>query len=115
MEMPQEKKSKFLKSLPGTAMLKIGKPIAATKSHSKTIAISTLNVDEMVWSAPFSVDFDIEKEEYGRGRFCLAHKVTSNSPHFQGKTYIVKYFLPHTIKIVSQLGKTQIEHARKSV
>ena len=106
---------KFPKSLPVTAMLKLGKPISETESLDETIEISTFNIDEMVWSAPVSVHFAIEKEEFGRGGFRLARKATSNSPNFKWKTYVVKYFLPGTKDIITQLGETEMDHARKSV
>jgi hypothetical protein len=106
---------KFSKSLPVTAMLKLGKPISETESLDETIEISTFNIDEMVLSAPVSVHVAIEKEEFGRGGVRLARKATSNSPHFKWKTYVVKYFLPGTKAIITQLGETEMDHARKSV
>ena len=74
---------KIPKSLPITAMLKLGKPIDATESINETIEISIFRIDEMVWSAPSCVNFAIEKEEFSRGGFRTAHKATSNSPHFE--------------------------------
>ena len=52
-------------------------------------------------------------------KFCEfrpAHKATSNSPHFERKTYVVKYFLPATVEIIkTQIGETKLDHAKKCV
>ncbi len=113
---PQPSSKKIPKSLPVTAMFKLGKPINATESMNETIEVSVFKIDGMVWSALSSVDFAIEKEEFSRGGFRTAHKATSNSPHFEGKTCVVKFFLPKTVDIIeTQIGETKMDHARKSV
>ena len=107
---------KIPKRLPITAMLKLGKPINTTESINEAIEISIFRIDEMVRSAPSSVNFAIEKEKFSRGGFCTGHKATSNSPHFEGKTYVVKYFLPTTVEIIeTQLGETKLDHAKNCV
>ena len=80
----------------------------ATESINKAIEISIFRIGEMVWSAPSSVNFAIEKEEFSRGGFRTAHKATSNFPHFEGKTYVVKYFLPATVEII-EMGETKLD------
>jgi hypothetical protein len=110
---------KFPKSLPVTRMMKLGLPINETEltdcENQTLIEVSTFDIDKMVWSAPKFIPFTIENEEFGKGGFRSAHKATSNSPDFQGKAYVVKYFLQSTKDVISELGETELEHARKSV
>lgn len=103
------------KSIQVTAMMKLGKAISATESSHEILDVSAFHIDGMVWSAPVSAHFTIEKEEFAKGGFRFAFKATSKSPHFEGKTYIVKRFLPETIEIINAVNETQEDHARKSV
>ena len=96
-----------MKSLPITAMLKLGKPINATESINEVTEISIFRIDEMVWSAPSSVNFAVEKEEFSRGGFRTAHKATSNSPNFEGKTHVVKHFTKQIAAKVQKDGNKE--------
>ena len=69
----------------------------------------------MAWSTPIFVPFTIEKEEFGKGGFRSAHKAISSSPLFSTKAYVVKYFLESTKEIISKVGESELDHARKSV
>lgn len=69
----------------------------------------------MVWSSPVSDHFTIEKEPFGQGGFRAAHKATSKSPNFDGKTYVVRRFLPKTAKLITAVDERQEDHACKFI
>ena len=81
-----------------------------------SIEVSQFDMEQLIWSAPNIAYFDIEKTEYARGGFRAAFKATSRSPLFRGSTtYIVKFYLPGTLRAISLVNDTAMDHARKSV
>ena len=113
---PPLRVNKFPKSLPVTAMMKLGSPISVTDCQNKTLVeVSSFDIEKMAWSTPIFVPFTIEKEEFGKGGFRSAHKAISGSPLFSTKAYVVKYFLEITKEIISKVGESELDHARKSV
>jgi hypothetical protein len=94
-------------------MMRLGQAITATETSQEIVEVSRFN--DMVWSPPVSVHFTIEKEKFAEGGFRAAYKATSKSPNFEGKTYIVKRFLPKTVELIGAVNETQEDHARKSI
>jgi hypothetical protein len=72
----------------------------------------------MSWSkVKQSAEFVIDKKSLGQGGFRVAFKA-SCSTHldaFNGKSWVVKKFLPKTLDAVQDLGQTPEEHARRVV
>jgi hypothetical protein len=96
-------------------MMRLGQAITATETSQEIVEVSRFNINDMVWSPPVSVHFTIEKEKFAEGGFRAAYKATSKSPNFEGKTYIVKRFLPKTVELIGAVNETQEDHARKSI
>ena len=96
-------------------MMRLRQAITATKTSQEIVdsEVSRFNINDMVWSPP--VHFTIEKEKFAEGGFRAAYKATSKSPNFEGKTYIVKRFLPKTVELIGAVNETQEDHARKSI
>ncbi len=107
--------NKVLKTLGITTMMKLGQAITATDTSQEIVEVSRFNISDMVWSPPVSAHFAIEKEEFAQGGFRAAYKATSKSPNFEGKTYVVKRFLPKTVELIAAVNETNEEHARKSI
>lgn len=103
------------KSLGVTSMMKLGKAITNTETLQEVVEVSAFNIDSMIWSPPVSAHFRIEKEIFAQGGFRAAFKATSKSPHFEGKTYVVKRLLPETVDLIGEVKETPEEQARKSV
>ncbi|CAB4033598.1 transient receptor potential cation channel subfamily M member 6-like, partial [Paramuricea clavata] len=103
------------KSLGITTMMRLGQAITATETSQEIVEVSRFNINDMVWSPPVSVHFTIEKEKFAEGGFRAAYKATSKSPNFEGKTYIVKRFLPKTVELIGAVNETQEDHVRKSI
>ena len=103
------------KSLSVTQMLKLGKAISKTAQPRTTIAISQFDLENMAWSSSTLVNFEIQEKELGRGAFRCAFKGICKSPPYKDKEFVVKYYLPDTIDMISQVNDTVEGHARKSI
>ena len=89
-------------------MLKLGKVV--TESPATVIEVSTFCTSSMSWSkVKQSVEFIIDKTPLGQGGFTVAFKA------FNGKSWVVKKFLPKTLEAVQLLDQTPEEHARRVV
>ena len=94
--------------------MKLGSPISVTDCQNETLVeVSSFDIEKMACSTPIFVP--LEKEEFGKGGFRSAHKAISSSPLFSTKAYVVKYFLESTKEIISKVGESELDHARKSV
>ena len=108
--------SAYPKSLSIVNMLKLGKVV--TESPATVIEVSTFCTSSMSWSKmKQSVEFIIDKTPLGKGGFRVAFKASCSTPldAFNGKSWVVKKFLPKTLEAVQPLDQTPEEHARRVV
>ncbi len=92
-------------------MLKLGKVRTTTEKPPTAIHISQFDMEKLAWSAPKLEYFEIDETEIGRGSLRSAYKAISQSPSFEEKEYVVKFYLPQTLDIIKQLNDTVEEHA----
>ena len=94
-------------------MLKLGKLITDT-----TTSVEIFHFDMSVMARtgrPTTVDFSIEPEPFGIGRFRKAFKATSNGRGFNGSTWVVKRYLEKAAVDIIAIGQTLEEHTNKVV
>ena len=108
--------SVYPKSLSIADMLKLGRVVKETPAT--VIEVSTFCTSSMAWSKVTQrVEFIIEKQPFGEGGFRQAYKASCSVPNetFNGKSWVVKKFLPKTLEAVELLEQTPEEHARRVV
>ena len=103
------------KSLPVTAMMRLGKAISTTTTSPKSIELSEFDIHSMMWSCPQIIPFTIESNEFARGGFRAAFKATSYAPQSAGKTYAVKHYLADTLDAIRSVNETPENHTCSSV
>ena len=68
--------------------------------------VSTFDMQSMTWSAlPGQVEFNIEDSHFAQEGFRKAFKATSQTHGSEGQTWLVKYYLPDSVKDVKALTK----------
>ena len=101
-------------SLSVTEMIKLGKFNKATSSTT-VVNIFKNDIESFTWSKiPTVVEFSEEKEPFAQGGFRKAFKATSKHPMYSG-VWVIKRYLPTTVKGIEELGQTAEEHTRKTV
>ena len=108
--------SVYPNSLSIADMLKLGKVVS--ESPAIVIEVSTFCTSSMSWSkVKQSVEFIIDKTPLGEGGFRVAFKASCSTPldAFNGKSWVVKKFLPKTLEAVQFLNQTPEQPARRVV
>jgi len=105
----------FPVSLSVTEMIKLGKFNKATSSSTTVIRIFEYDIGTFSWSkVPTVAEFNEDKEHFAKGGFRKAYKATSKNSMFSG-IWVIKRYLPNTIKAIEEIGQSLEEHTRKTV
>ena len=103
----------YPKSLSISEMLKLGKKIEETTT---TVNLFTFDLQSMSWSKqPEQVEFSVSKKPFASGGFRDAYKATSVHQKFASKTWVLKKYLPQTLKTIEDMGQTVESHTKKVV
>ena len=100
-------------SLSVADMIKLGK-IDTTQAATTVVRLYTFDMDLLSWSKlPITVEFDEQKEPFGKGGFCNAYKATTKHAQFKGTTWVIKRYLPDAVKGINDIGQTVQQHTQK--
>ena len=70
----------------------------------------------MAWSRfPTTVEFAVEEEAFGEGRFQKAFKATSTTPGFRDQKWVVKRYIKSSFDIIKAINQTVEQHTRKVI
>ena len=101
----------FPKSLSLSTMLNLGRVIK-TPSDLTVIDLSTFHVDDLTWTIlPDKAEFLIESTHFGEG----GYKVTSPTPKFGKKEWVIKKYLPSTLETIEKTNQTIESYTKKTV
>ena len=104
----------YSKSLSVVSMMKLGKVIKESKNS--VVEVSTFDMRSMSWSALLRpVEFNIEDNHFAQGGFRKAFKARSETHGFEGQTWVVKYYLPDSVKDIKATNQTVENHTKKVV
>ena len=104
----------YSKSLSVVSMMKLGKVIKESKNS--VVKVSTFDMRSMSWSALLRpVEFNIEDNHFAQGGFRKAFKARSETHGFEGQTWVVKYYLPDSVKDIKATNQTVEDHTKKVV
>ena len=108
------KSERYPKRLSVLDMIKLGKVV---NQHSTTaITLHSFNIHVMAWSnVPTTVEFALLQNPLGTGGFRQAFKATTNNTTYSNTAWVVKKYLPETVKIVEETHQTVETHTRKVV
>ena len=108
------KSERYPKRLSVLDMIKLGKVV---NKHSTTaITLHSFNIDVMAWSKlPTTMEFALLQNPLGTGGFRQAFKATTNNTTYSKTAWVVKKYLPETVKIVEETHQTVEAHTRKVV
>lgn len=71
-------------------MIKLGK-IDTTQAATTVVYLYTFDMDLLSWSKlPITVEFNEQKEPFGKGGFRNAYKATTKHPRFKGTAWVIK-------------------------
>ena len=105
----------FPKSLSLSTMLNLGR-VAKTPSDLSVIDVSTFHVDNLTWTLiSDKAEFLIENPHFVEGGFRRAYEATSPTPKFGKKEWVVKKYLPSTLKTIEQTNQTIESYTKKTV
>ena len=95
-------------------MIKLGKVV--NKHNTTAITLHSFNIDVMAWyKVPTTVEFALLQNQLGTGGFRQAFKATTNNTTYSNTAWVVKKYLPETVKIVEETHQTVEAHTRKVV
>lgn len=103
----------YPRSLSVTQMLNLGKVV---QNKSRVADISKFNLENMTWSCiPEKVELIVDKEPFAKGGFREVFKARSTTKGYNRYTWVVKKYLPNTLKCIEDLGQTVEQHTKKTV
>ena len=108
-----KQKKHYPKSLSISEMLKLGKKIEAT---TITVELFTFDFQSMTWSKQSErVEFSVSKKPFASGGFREAYKATSLHQQFADKTWVIKKYLPSTLKTIEDMEQMAESHTKNVV
>ena len=113
-EIPaKDEKVVYPKSLSISQVLKLGKLVKVPPGR-KVLNLFHFDLDHIAWSdIPITVEFEIESDPFAQGGFRSAHKASSVTVGFSEKIWVIKKFLPDTIKCIKEELKQTLENQAK--
>lgn len=105
---PSSSPSKLiLLSLSIADMIKLGK-IDTKQAETTVLRLFTYNMDILLWyQVPMIVEFNEQKEPFGKGGFRSAYKATTKNNELKGTTWVIKRYLPLPRRALQTLGSVQ--------
>lgn len=93
------------KVCPFSSMLRLGKVISKTLEAPEIIEVAEFDLASMAWCPLTKQKYFVEKEPFAKGGFRSVYK----AKHIQGKTFVIKKFLPETLKMIENVNTAVVD------
>ena len=103
----------FPKSLSVTEMLNLGKVV---RQKTTAAEIFKFNLEDMTWpSVSEKIELVVEQKPFAAGGFREVYKAKSPTKGYSGRSWVLKMYLPKTLKFIEELEQTVEDHTKKTV
>lgn len=112
----KDEKVVYPKSLSISQILQLGKLVKAPPGR-KILKLFHFDLEHMAWSdIPTKVECQIENDPFAQGGFRSAYRASIVTADFSKKKWVIKKFLPDTVKCIEEeLNQTVENQAKKGI